>query len=26
LINHVQATVERDHGIRLHPEFRVLGN
>jgi UDP-N-acetylmuramate dehydrogenase len=25
LISYVQATVERDHGIRLTPEFRVMG-
>ncbi len=25
LIQHVQATVERVHGIRLHPEVRVIG-
>jgi UDP-N-acetylmuramate dehydrogenase len=26
LISHIRATVERDHGVRLTPEFRVLGN
>jgi len=26
LIQHIQATVEREHGVRLTPEFRVLGN
>jgi UDP-N-acetylmuramate dehydrogenase len=25
LISHIQTTVERDHGIRLSPEFRVMG-
>jgi UDP-N-acetylmuramate dehydrogenase len=25
LISHVQETVEREHGIRLTPEFRVMG-
>jgi len=25
LIEHVQATVERVHGVRLHPEVRILG-
>ena len=25
LIQHVQATVERVHGVRLHPEVRIVG-
>jgi UDP-N-acetylmuramate dehydrogenase len=25
LIEHVQATVERVHGVRLHPEVRIVG-
>jgi UDP-N-acetylmuramate dehydrogenase len=25
LIGHVQETVEREHGVRLNPEFRVMG-
>jgi UDP-N-acetylmuramate dehydrogenase len=25
LIQHVQDTVERVHGVRLHPEVRVVG-
>ena len=25
LIGHIQETVEREHGIRLNPEFRILG-
>ncbi len=25
LIGHIQETVEREHGIRLHPEFRIMG-
>jgi UDP-N-acetylmuramate dehydrogenase len=25
LIGHIQDTVERDHGIRLNPEFRIMG-
>jgi UDP-N-acetylmuramate dehydrogenase len=25
LIGHVQETVERDHGVHLTPEFRVMG-
>ena len=25
LILHVQATVERQHGVRLHPEVRIVG-
>jgi UDP-N-acetylmuramate dehydrogenase len=26
VIRHVQETVERVHGIRLHPEVRILGD
>ena len=25
LIGHIQETVEREHGVRLNPEFRILG-
>jgi UDP-N-acetylmuramate dehydrogenase len=25
LIQHVQETVERVHGVRLHPEVRIVG-
>ena len=25
LIGHVQETVEREHGVRLNPEFRIMG-
>ncbi|MGH8325017.1 MAG: hypothetical protein ACRETD_14670 [Steroidobacteraceae bacterium] len=25
LIQHVQATVEQVHGVRLHPEVRIVG-
>jgi UDP-N-acetylmuramate dehydrogenase len=25
LIGHVQATVEQQHGVRLHPEVRIVG-
>jgi UDP-N-acetylmuramate dehydrogenase len=25
LIGHIQETVEREHGVRLNPEFRVMG-
>ena len=25
LIEHVQSTVERMHGVRLHPEVRIVG-
>ena len=25
LISFVQQTVEREHGVRLNPEFRIMG-
>jgi UDP-N-acetylmuramate dehydrogenase len=25
LIGHIQETVEREHGVRLNPEFRIMG-